>query len=191
MLSSALRTRIAVGVALTALALAGCSGGAGSPYYPTTTTAPATTATTAPSTTAAGTAATTTAATTTAAGTTSAPAAEGAALNLKMADSSLGQILVDGKGMTLYMFTNDTKNTSNCEGPCLTAWPPLIGMPTEGAGVDDSKLGSFTRKDGRVQATYNGWPVYYWMNDKKPGDVSGQNVQGVWFVLDRDGDPVK
>jgi predicted lipoprotein with Yx(FWY)xxD motif len=126
---------------------------------------------------------------------TSAPAApaaaDPAALAIKMADSSLGSILVDGKGMTLYMFTKDTANTSNCSGQCLVAWPALAGKPTMGAGVDDSKLGSFQRADGSTQATYNGWPLYYWKGDTKPGDVSGQNVSSVWFVLDRDGNPIK
>jgi len=122
----------------------------------------------------------------------SAPAAADAAtLAIKMADSSLGSILVDGKGMTLYMFTKDSANTSNCSGQCLAAWPALAGKPTKGAGVDDSKLGSFQRADGSTQATYNGWPLYYWKGDTKPGDVSGQNVSGVWFVLDHDGNPIK
>jgi predicted lipoprotein with Yx(FWY)xxD motif len=122
----------------------------------------------------------------------SAPAeADAATLAVKMADSSLGSILVDGKGMTLYMFTKDSANTSACSGQCLAAWPPLLGKPTEGSGVDDSKLGSFQRTDGSTQATYNGWPLYYWKGDAKAGDVTGQNVSGVWFVLDRDGDPVK
>lgn len=122
----------------------------------------------------------------------SAPAeADATALAVKMADSSLGSILVDGKGMTLYMFTKDSANTSACSGECLAAWPPLLGKPTEGSGVDDSKLGSFQRTDGSTQATYNGWPLYYWKGDAKAGDVTGQNVNSVWFVLDRDGDPVK
>ena len=122
----------------------------------------------------------------------SAPAeADAATLTLAMADSSLGSILVDGKGMTLYLFTKDTPNTSNCTGQCLVAWPPLLGEPTAGTGVDDSKLGSFTRADGRTQASYNGWPLYYWQADGKPGDVTGQNVNSVWFVLDRDGKAVK
>jgi len=118
-------------------------------------------------------------------------AADAATLAVKMADTSLGSVLVDGKGMTLYMFTKDSANTSNCSGQCLVAWPPLVGKPTKGAGVDDSKLGSFQRADGSTQATYNGWPLYYWKGDAKPGDVSGQNVSGVWFVLDHDGNPVK
>lgn len=120
-----------------------------------------------------------------------APAADATTLTLAMADSGLGSILVDGKGMTLYLFTKDTPNTSNCSGQCLAAWPPLLGKPTAGKGVDDSKLGSFTRPDGSVQASYNGWPLYYWQADAKPGDTSGQNVNSVWFVLDRDGDAIK
>jgi len=118
-------------------------------------------------------------------------AADAATLTLSVVETSLGSILVDGKGMTLYMFTKDSANSSACTGPCLTAWPPLIGEPTAGTGVDDSKLGSFARADGSTQASYNGWPLYYWQEDTQPGDVKGQNVNAVWFVLDRDGDPIK
>ena len=117
--------------------------------------------------------------------------ADAATLAVKMADSSLGSILVDGKGRTLYMYTKDTKSASTCTGACLVNWPALIGKPTMGAGVDDSKLGSFTRTDGTAQASYNGWPLYYWKSDVKAGDVLGQNVGTVWFVLDHDGNPVK
>jgi predicted lipoprotein with Yx(FWY)xxD motif len=121
----------------------------------------------------------------------SGPMADATTLSLRMADSSLGSILVDGKGMTLYMFTKDSANTSACMGQCLVAWPPLIGKPTAGSGVDAAKLGSFARSDGRTQATYNGWPLYYWQGDMKAGDVSGQDVQKVWYVLGRDGNPIK
>ena len=124
----------------------------------------------------------------------SAPApADAATLALGTADTSLGSILTDGKGMTLYMFTKDTQNSnaSACTGQCLAAWPPLFGKPTAGTGADDSKLGSFALPDGSIQATYNGWPLYYWKDDAKPGDATGQKVGGVWFVLDRDGDPIK
>lgn len=129
------------------------------------------------------------------AGAASAPAgaasADATTLALAMSDSSLGSILVDGKGMTLYLFTKDSPNTSACTDQCLIAWPPLLGKPTAGSGVDGSKLGSFQRADGTTQATYNGWPLYYWKADAQPGDVLGQNVNQVWFVLDRDGNPVK
>lgn len=117
--------------------------------------------------------------------------ADAATLALKMADTSLGSILVDGKGMTLYLYTKDSPSKSVCEDACLAAWPPLIGVPTVGSGVDDSKLGSFQRSDGRTQATYNGWPLYYYKTDVAAGDVTGQNVGGVWFVLDRDGEAIK
>ena len=78
------------------------------------------------------------------------------------AESDLGTILVDGEGMTLYLFTKDTQGDgkSTCEGPCLEAWPPLVGEPTAGTGADAAKLGSIVRTDGTTQATYNGWPLY-------------------------------
>jgi predicted lipoprotein with Yx(FWY)xxD motif len=126
----------------------------------------------------------------------SAPAptpADAATLALGTADTGLGTILVDGKGMTLYMFTKDAQNSnkSACTGQCLVAWPPLYGKPTAGKGADDSKLGSFALPDGTLQASYNGWPLYYWKDDAKAGDTLGQKVGGVWFVLGKDGEPIK
>jgi predicted lipoprotein with Yx(FWY)xxD motif len=112
------------------------------------------------------------------------------ATTLGVADTDLGKILVDGKGMTLYMFTKDSPGTSTCEGDCLVAWPPLKGTPTAGQGVDKSLLGTTERSDGTVQATYNDWPLYYWQNDTAPGDTTGQNVNEVWFVLGPDGEPI-
>jgi predicted lipoprotein with Yx(FWY)xxD motif len=112
------------------------------------------------------------------------------ATTLGLADTDLGEILVDGAGMTLYMFTNDSPDTSVCEGDCLVAWPPLEGEPTAGTGVDEALLGSIERGDGTTQATYNHWPLYYWQNDTAPGDTTGQNVNEVWFVLGADGEPI-
>ena len=99
--------------------------------------------------------------------------------------AALGSFLVDSKGMTLYLFTKDTPNTSACYGGCAIAWPPLLttGAPTAGTGVTASMLGTTTRTDGTTQVTYNGWPLYYWINDKAAGDTTGENVQGVWFVI--------
>lgn len=114
----------------------------------------------------------------------------GAATTLGLADTDLGEIVVDGEGMTLYMFTNDSPGTSVCEGDCLVAWPPLEGEPTAGEGVDEALLGSIERSDGTVQATYNDWPLYYWQNDTAPGDTTGQDVNGVWYVLGADGEPI-
>ncbi len=108
-------------------------------------------------------------------------------------NDKLGDILTDAKGMTLYLFTKDTKNTSNCYDKCATNWPPLLsqGQPTAGTGLDATLLGTTTRKDGSVQVTYNGWPLYYWAKDQKPGDTTGQDVGGVWYVLNAKGEEVE
>jgi predicted lipoprotein with Yx(FWY)xxD motif len=107
-------------------------------------------------------------------------------------DAKLGSFLLDDKGMTLYLFTKDTPNTSNCYDKCATAWPPLLttGAPMAGTGVDATKLGTTTRKDGSMQVTYNGWPLYYYVKDAKPGDVTGQDVGSVWYVISPAGDKV-
>lgn len=106
---------------------------------------------------------------------------------VSVADTELGPILVDGEGMTLYLFTPDSPNTSTCFDDCLAAWPALEGEPTAGEGTDDSLLGSFERDDGTIQATYDGWPLYYFAQDQAPGDVTGQAVNDVWWVINADG----
>ena len=108
-------------------------------------------------------------------------------------DDKLGSFLVDDKGMSLYLFTKDTPNTSNCYDKCATAWPPLLttGNPVAGTGLDASKFGTTARKDGSMQVTYNGWPLYYYVKDAKPGDVTGQDVGKVWFVISPAGDKVE
>ena len=100
-------------------------------------------------------------------------------------NSTLGSFLVDAKGMTLYLYTKDSPNTSACYGGCATIWPPLLttGAATAGAGVTASLLGTTKRTDGTTQVTYNGWPLYYYAGDKATGDTTGENVQGVWFVI--------
>jgi predicted lipoprotein with Yx(FWY)xxD motif len=120
-----------------------------------------------------------------------------AALVIKVSSSKLGPIMTDEKGMSLYMFTPDAPNVSVCEGNCLTAWPPIMlkanetlaDVKLEGGNLRRSKLGVAMRFDGSRQVTYNGWPLYYWIRDKVPGDVSGQWVGNVWFVLDGEGTP--
>ena len=107
-------------------------------------------------------------------------------------DATLGNILVDSKGMTLYMFTKDEPDKSNCSGKCLEAWPPLIagGNTTVAAGLDASLLGETALADGSMVVTYNHMPLYYWAADLKPGDTSGQDVNNVWFVVSPEGNPV-
>ena len=109
-----------------------------------------------------------------------------------VADSKLGKILVGDKGMTLYMFTKDEPDKSNCTGDCLVKWPPLLtqGSPKLGEGVDDSLVGTATLADGSMIVTYNKMPLYYWVNDVKPGDTTGQGVGSVWYVVSPDGKSV-
>jgi predicted lipoprotein with Yx(FWY)xxD motif len=113
------------------------------------------------------------------------PAAGAAAVVDVGQNATLGSFLVDSKGMTLYLYTKDSPNTSNCYTVCATAWPPLLtsGAPVAGTGVNAAMLGTTKRTDGTMEVTYNGWPLYYWVNDKKPGDTTGENVQNVWFVI--------
>ncbi len=99
-------------------------------------------------------------------------------------DSSLGPILTDAQGRTLYMYTKDDLGISNCYDQCAVNWPPLT---TNADPVTPSSLqgmlGTTQRSDGAWQITYNGMPLYYWIRDQKAGDTTGQNVGGVWFVV--------
>ena len=101
----------------------------------------------------------------------------------------LGTILVDASGRTLYLFTVDERNVSNCFTGCARAWPPLltVGEPVADAGVSAGRLGSIDREDGGTQVTYNGWPLYYFAPDVKPGDAKGQNSGEIWYVLSTHG----
>ena len=102
--------------------------------------------------------------------------------------SAYGSILFDGKGFALYAFTKDPRGRSTCSGACAAAWPPL-DVPkraTAGAGVDNKLLGVTRRQDGKLQVTYAGKPLYYYVGDRKPGQVLCQNVPefgGIWRVV--------
>ena len=112
-------------------------------------------------------------------------------LNL-VQNADFGQILTDAEGYTVYLFTNDEQGagTSACEGDCIAAWP-VVGEITSPAGSLDADLvGSIERSDGTVQATYNGWPLYRFANDEVPSDTNGQGVNGIWWVLGADGEPI-
>lgn len=99
-------------------------------------------------------------------------------------DAKLGPILTDDKGMTLYLYTKDTPNVTNCYDQCAVAWPPLTAtkLPKLPKGTPGT-LTLVPRKDGSQQVAYNGWPLYYWVKDTKPGETTGQNVGKVWYVL--------
>lgn len=120
------------------------------------------------------------------------PASEPAAAGttIQVADSTLGQILTDGDGNTVYLFTPDSANTSTCATGCIDTWPPVTveagTAPQAGDGVT-ATLGTITRDDGTLQVTVNELPIYFFAGDTAPGATNGQNVGGKWFVATADG----
>jgi predicted lipoprotein with Yx(FWY)xxD motif len=105
-----------------------------------------------------------------------------------VARSALGRILVDSKGITLYDFVQDKGTTSTCYGACAALWPPLLttGKPIAGPGVRASLLGTTKRKDGKLEVTYGGHPLYYFVTDRKPGQTTGQGINefgAPWWVI--------
>ena len=109
---------------------------------------------------------------------------------LATADSSLGEIVVDGKGMTVYVFDKDAKGSgqSACSGDCGTKWPAVVAE-SDSPAVDGvtGEVGTITRDDGTKQVTLGGMPLYLFSGDAKAGDVTGQGVGGVWWVVSADG----
>jgi predicted lipoprotein with Yx(FWY)xxD motif len=113
-----------------------------------------------------------------------------------LATSKLGKILVDSKGLTLYLFAADTGTSSTCSGACAGAWPPLItkGTPTAGTGVKASLLGTTKRSDGTLEVTYAGHPLYTYAGDTGPGQTTGQALPqfgAPWYVVGADGKAIK
>ena len=111
---------------------------------------------------------------------------------VKLRKTGLGRVLVDRRGRTLYLFEPDEFGRSVCYGKCAVAWPPLLtsGKPRAGSGVRSALLGTTKRKDGKLQVTYQGYPLYFFVEDTKPGQTRGQGLDGFgggWFVLDRQG----
>jgi predicted lipoprotein with Yx(FWY)xxD motif len=102
--------------------------------------------------------------------------------------SRFGQILFDGRGFVLYGFTRDPRRRSVCSGDCATAWPPYIvrSAPRAAVGVKRALLGTIRRADGRLQVTYAGKPLYYYVGDRAPRQILCQNVSefgGLWLVV--------
>jgi predicted lipoprotein with Yx(FWY)xxD motif len=122
-----------------------------------------------------------------------ASAAAGGAVTVMVADSDLGQILVDGEGRTLYMFKPDSDGTSTCYDECESNWPPLTvtGDITVGEGLDAATFTTTERTDGSTQVKAGAWPLYYFANDAAPGDVNGQGVGDVWYVVSPAGEPIE
>jgi len=119
------------------------------------------------------------------------PATEG--VGLMTASTSLGDIVTDSAGMTVYMYDSDTQGsgTSSCSGGCLSAWPPVpAGSDAPELKGVTGKVDTITATDGSQQLTLNGWPLYYYASDSAAGDVNGQGSGGVWWVLDATGTPI-
>jgi len=154
-----------LGALIVAAALAGCGGGSG-----TSTSAPPSAASSSPA------------------------ASTAAGAEMKTASSSAGQIVVDSKGMSLYFFTKDVKDsgTSACTGACLQAWP-VFTTTSDAPGVDGvtGTVGTIATPDGKKQVTLNGMPLYYYAKDKAAGDVTGQGVGGVWYLVSPSGEMIK
>ena len=106
-------------------------------------------------------------------------------------NGTLGDILVDGDGRTLYAFTKDQGDQSACSGQCADNWPALTGTATAGTGAQASLLSASMQASGDSQVTYDGRPLYYFAGDAKPGDVNGQGVGNVWFAVTADGQLAK
>ncbi len=111
-------------------------------------------------------------------------------IEIQVYKGAIGTYLTDANGMALYIRTTDSKDTSTCNTNCATTWPPLLlhtgDTMTAGPGVT-GKLGTFTRKDGGVQITLNGMPLYYYHGDTAAGQTNGQGQGGVWFLATPDG----
>ena len=125
------------------------------------------------------------------AGPTTTAAQETSGATVAVANSSLGDVLVDADGRTLYAFTKDQGDQSACSGECAANWPALTGTATAGTGAEAGLLSTATQANGSSQVTYDGKPLYYFAGDAKPGDTNGQGVGNVWFVLTADGQLVQ
>ena len=120
------------------------------------------------------------------------PKQNNAAVNISE-HPELGVILTGASGRTLYLFTVDDRDISNCLGGCALAWPPLltVGDPTAEADIADERLSTIIRSDGSEQVTYNGWPLYYYALDQGPGDARGQDSGSLWYVVSTYGGPIQ
>jgi predicted lipoprotein with Yx(FWY)xxD motif len=110
--------------------------------------------------------------------------------------SRFGRVLFDGRGFALYAFTKDPRRRSVCTGACAAAWPPYLvrSAPRAAAGVKRTLLGTTRRADGRLQVTYNGRPLYYYVGDRAPRQILCQNVSefgGLWLVVRPNGTLVR
>ena len=125
------------------------------------------------------------------------PSSNGGQAAVKLGQSKLGRILVDGQGHTLYLFNRDEHGESYCTGACAAVWPPLEtdSAPHATGGIAGSALGTIKRNDGDMQVTYRGHPLYYYAADASTaGKTKGEDVDqfgASWYVLDASGQAVE
>lgn len=102
-------------------------------------------------------------------------------------NTTFGKVLTDAKGMSLYFFSKDTKEVSECSNGCKTAWPIFYTKDVKlDAGLEASDFGVITRADGDKQTTYKGWPLYYYAGDSNAGDTTGDKVGDNWYIAKPD-----
>lgn len=125
------------------------------------------------------------------------PAPVGPALVTTADKAPFGTYLVDAGGRALYILEGQRNNAGmdRCMGECLNVWPPLhtVGPATAGGAADPARLGSMTMHGG-VHVTYAGWPLYYYVRDRAPGDTTGQHYTdrwGTWHLLSPNGEPIR
>lgn len=158
---------VTVGVLAVACGGSPAASGGASSTPPAATSAPAATSSAAPSSGAAG-------------------ATTASAVTLKTASGKQGIWLVDQAGRTLYLYTVDKDPKSACYTACATAWPPLLtsgSVAINGKLLQSKLVGTTTRTDGTKQVTYGGHPLYYFAGDKAAGQINGDGLQGVWFLI--------
>ncbi len=106
--------------------------------------------------------------------------------------ASVGKYLTDAQGKTLYWFKKDSPGKSACSGACLEKWPiyyrETVAVPS---GMKAGEFATITREDGKKQTAFRGMPLYYWVNDKAAGEIGGQGLNNLWYVIDPDNFPVK
>ncbi|WP_226657745.1 hypothetical protein [Leifsonia sp. LS1] len=116
----------------------------------------------------------------------SASSGSASATVLTTGDTSLGTVVVDGAGLTVYVFDKDTQNSgkSSCSGACAAQWPAVeAGAATPAVTGVSGTVGTITGVDGKRQVTLDGWPLYTFAGDSSAGDVTGQGVGGIWWAV--------
>lgn len=110
-------------------------------------------------------------------------------IDIQVRSTSLGNVLTDANGRTLYFFTKDVDGGSACTDGCLDSWPVFsVESPSILANLDVADFGTISRPEGGTQVTYKGWPLYYFSGDSEVAEVNGENVGGRWFVAKPDYD---